>query len=97
MPNNINTRIKNKIDTEENWKKATDFIPLEGEQIIYKKDNNYDYERIKIGDGITPINDLKFIFAQPDYNQQNPLSPDFIKNKTHYKETLSKTKKAYEI
>ena len=37
MSNNINTRIKNKIDTEENWKKATNFIPLEGEQIIYKK------------------------------------------------------------
>lgn len=91
MSNNINTRIKNKIDTEENWKKATDFIPLDGEQIIYKKDENYDYERIKIGDGITSINDLKFVFAQPDYDQQNPLSQNFIKNKTHYKEIVSES------
>ena len=37
----INTRVTNKHDIEENWLKATNFIPLIGEMIIYDKDANY--------------------------------------------------------
>ena len=29
------TRIQHKIDTEENWNKAVNFVPLKGEIIIY--------------------------------------------------------------
>lgn len=48
-------RIVQKHDTEANWKKATNFIPLKGEIILYD-----DLNEIKIGDGITKINDLDF-------------------------------------
>ena len=56
----IDSRISLKHDTEANWIKATNFTPLIGEIIIYDIDNNHNYERIKIGDGITNINALPF-------------------------------------
>lgn len=56
-----NIRIVHKHDTEENWLKATNFIPKQGELIIYDIDKNYNYERMKIGDGINLVNDLPFI------------------------------------
>ena len=55
-----NVRIVNKHDTETNWQKATGFIPKQGELIVYDIDENYDYERIKIGDGVQNVNDLPF-------------------------------------
>lgn len=57
---NINTRMIQKHDTEANWSKAVNFIPKQGELIVYDKDSIYDYERFKIGDGITNVNDLPF-------------------------------------
>ena len=48
-------RIIQKHDTQANWEKATNFIPLKGEIILYD-----DLNEIKIGDGITKINDLDF-------------------------------------
>lgn len=56
-----NIRIVNKHDTEENWLKATGFTPKQGELIVYDIDENYDYERIKIGDGVQNVNVLPFI------------------------------------
>ena len=58
---NINARLQNKHDVEANWVNAIDFIPLQGEIIVYDVDENYNYERIKIGDGTTKINDLSFV------------------------------------
>lgn len=49
-------RIVQKHDTEANWKKATNFVPLKGEIIIYD-----DLKKIKIGDGTTKVGDLIFI------------------------------------
>lgn len=49
-----------KHDTEANWIKAVNFTPLAGEIIVYDIDDNYDYERFKIGDGETLINNLPF-------------------------------------
>lgn len=57
----IQSRIIHKHDIEENWNKATNFIPKQGELIIYDIDSNYSYERFKIGDGITSIISLPFI------------------------------------
>ena len=54
------TRIQNKHDIEANWILKTDFIPLQGELIIYDEDDNYDYKRLKVGDGVTNVNNLKF-------------------------------------
>ena len=49
-------RIVQKHDSSANWAKATNFIPLRGEIIIYD-----DLNKIKIGDGTTKVNDLDFI------------------------------------
>ena len=58
---NLSSRIINKHDTEVNWNKATNFIPKAGEIIVYDRDETYDYERFKIGDGETTVMDLPII------------------------------------
>ena len=55
----IKTRIQNKIDTSANWAKATTFVPLKGEIIIYS-----DLKKIKIGDGTTTVGSLPFANAE---------------------------------
>ena len=57
----FNTRIIHKHDSEANWNKAVNFIPIQGEIIVYDIDENYNYERVKIGDGIRKISSLPFI------------------------------------
>ena len=47
-------KIMIKQDTAINWEKAKNFIPKEGEILLY------DDNKIKIGDGKTKINDLPF-------------------------------------
>ena len=54
------TRIINKHDTEAKWNEKIDFIPNQGEIIVYDIDDNHNYERIKIGDGISTVNELLF-------------------------------------
>lgn len=56
-------RIINTHDKEEEWVKLVDFVPRAGEQIIYDVDSNYSYERVKIGDGVTKLNELPFVFT----------------------------------
>lgn len=60
---NIKSRIVHKHDTESNWNKATNFIPKQGEIIVYDIDSNHSYERIKIGDGVTNVNNLPFVIS----------------------------------
>ena len=60
----INGRIINKHDIEANWLKAENFVPKNGEIIIYDIDDSYDYTRIKIGDGTTVVNLLPFVTDQ---------------------------------
>ena len=57
----FNTRIVHKHAVESDWLKATNFIPMQGEIIIYDKDSTYTYERIKIGDGRTVVSSLPFV------------------------------------
>lgn len=67
---NINSRIINKHDTEANWNKAINFIPKQGELIIYDIDDNYNYERFKIGDGKTIVSSLPFVtYSRPEIDQ----------------------------
>jgi hypothetical protein len=58
-------RVQIKHDTSENWAKASKFIPLAGELIIYDgiiEDGCYlEKPRIKIGDGIHKLNELPFL------------------------------------
>ena len=57
----IKTRIVHPHDTEERWNKLTSFVPMQGELIIYDIDENYNYQRFKLGDGKTTISNLPFI------------------------------------
>ena len=59
--NTIKTRIQLKNDTETNWNKAENFIPKQGEVIIYSADESHPFFRLKIGDGNTKIKELPFI------------------------------------
>lgn len=58
---NISSRIIHKHDIEANWDKAINFIPKNGEIIIYDKDENYIAPRLKIGDGINNLHNLSFV------------------------------------
>lgn len=58
---NFSSRIQHKHDIESNWNKAVNFIPKDGEIIIYDTDENYSYPRIKIGNGSSFLSDLCFI------------------------------------
>lgn len=57
----LNGRIVHKHDVQANWEKATNFVPMKGELIIYDIDASHDYERMKIGDGETLVNELPFV------------------------------------
>jgi hypothetical protein len=58
---NLKARIVHKHDIEANWLLATGFTPRQGEIIVYDIDENYNYERIKIGDGSNNVNALPFV------------------------------------
>lgn len=90
----FNARIINKHDSEENWAKATNFIPEAGELIVYDVDSIYTYERIKIGDGTTLVNNLPFVVAQSDFNQTDETKSDYIKNKPTLGDLATKDKVA---
>ena len=53
-------RIIHKHDIEANWNKAVNFVPKQGEIIVYDIDTTYPYERFKIGDGQTLAINLPF-------------------------------------
>ena len=71
----VTTRIQHKHDLEVNWLKAVNFVPMQGELIIYDAEVDvdgqtlalptgrttpYTYERFKIGDGKTTVSNLNF-------------------------------------
>lgn len=62
----LNARVVQKHDIEENWLKATNFTPKAGEIIIYDADVNNPLPRIKIGDGVSNVNDLEFVGGNID-------------------------------
>ena len=57
----FNTRIIHKHAVEADWLKATNFAPKQGEIIVYDKDSEHSYERLKIGDGQTLVSALPFV------------------------------------
>lgn len=84
MANNnkiLQTRVQQKTDITANWGKATNFIPLKGEIIIYE-----DTHRMKIGDGESYLKDIKYIdeTSQADWNENDETAPGYVKNRTHY-------------
>ena len=93
--NELKVRVQHKHDIEANWDKASNFIPRDGEIIIYKADENNTAARIKIGDGKTSVNNLPFFkgeysgtnddYTIPDWNASEN-EEGYIKNRTHYEE-----------
>ena len=81
---NMNTRIQHKHDIEANWNKALNFIPKIGEIIVYDIDENHNYSRFKIGDGIRAINNLEFLldtqYILHDSNTLSQLLEQYIFN-----------------
>lgn len=59
----IKTRIQMKSDTQANWDKQYNFIPMRGEIIIYSADDSHHYSRLKVGNGETTVTVLPFIDA----------------------------------
>ena len=67
-------RFQQKIDTKENWDKAKNFVPLEGEIIVYK-----DLKKIKIGDGVTVVDKLEFCAGGIDEKELENILNDYAK------------------
>ena len=78
------SRIQLKHDIEENWLKAINFVPKEGEIVIYDSDSNNPTPRFKIGDGVAVIGSLPFVAAQADWNITDESDSGYIKNKPNY-------------
>lgn len=53
-------RISQLHKTEEDWAKYSSFVPEAGELVLYDPDENYDYVRIKAGDGKHTLQELNF-------------------------------------
>ena len=76
----LSTRIINKHATAAVWN-DTNFIPLQGELIIYDIDDSYNYERFKIGDGKTIVSSLPFVtYSRPEIDQAVSTITDHISN-----------------
>lgn len=57
----LKARLKMKHGKASEWALATRFTPLEGEIIVYDVDETYTSPRFKVGDGLTNVNNLKFV------------------------------------
>ena len=55
----MKARVGNLSKTEAEWDKLN-FIPLEGEFVVYLADESCRYARLKVGDGKTPLHSLPF-------------------------------------
>ena len=69
----IKSRIVHKHDSETNWNRATNFVPKQGELIIYDTDTNHSYARVKIGDGTTNVSLLPFFDIDVDSTILNSM------------------------
>lgn len=77
--NVLKTRIKHKNNTPDFWSQETDFNPLQGELIIY----NEKVPKIKIGDGVTNVEQLPFITDNYITVELDSAEPDTTVVKTN--------------
>lgn len=73
--NRLHGRIVNKHDIEANWLKATNFIPMLGEIIVYDPDDTHPHARFKSGDGKTVVSSLPFERISTDAVTENDDTP----------------------
>ena len=83
----LKTRIQNKYKTLDEWNTIAEgeLIPLKGE-VLYAVDNDMLYQ--KIGDGQTDFVNLRWLINQGNWNENNELSPSYIKNRPFYSEII---------
>ena len=83
----LKTRIQNKYKTLDEWNTIAEgeFIPLKGE-VLYAVDNDMLYQ--KVGDGQTDFVNLLWLINQGNWNENNELSPSYIKNRPFYSEIV---------
>ena len=74
----IKSRIVHKHDSETNWNRATNFVPKQGELIIYDTDTNHSYARVKIGDGTTNVSSLPFFDINVDSTALNSMIKEVL-------------------
>lgn len=58
----FSSRIRHKNDSEAMWDLVPDFIPKRGELIIYNADDEHSTPRIKVGDGVTVLSRLPYVY-----------------------------------
>lgn len=75
MEKTIKSRIIHKHDTEANWNEDAITKPSKGEIIVYDTDDNYSYERIKIGNGVSLVKDLPFVIEKSQTVYVGPEEP----------------------
>jgi hypothetical protein len=68
----LGSRIIHKHDSQANWTEKRNFVPMQGEIIIYDPDNTVTYARVKIGDGVTAINNLPFLMQDSNSGSVSP-------------------------
>lgn len=84
----VSSRIIPKHDIEANWNKAINFVPIKGEIIVYDADENYNYQRIKYGDGVTKVTELPFHTKPMNWNQNDEKEVDYIENRPVYEDIV---------
>lgn len=56
----MKARVSQLHRTEAEWDKLPDFVPIQGEFVIFDPDKRHQYARLKVGDGDTKLKDLPF-------------------------------------
>jgi hypothetical protein len=56
----MKARISQLYMTEADQQKWAKWAPEAGELVVYAPDVNHPYARIKVGDGVTPLEELSF-------------------------------------
>lgn len=60
----MKARVSNLHRTAEEWSKLKNWKPEAGELIVYDPDLEFDYARVKLGDGIHTLAELPFFIDQ---------------------------------
>ena len=86
----IEKQFKGKVvfkhETEAVWHTSNnggpvEYVPAAGEKVLYDRDDNHNYTRIKYGDGTHIVAELPFSTEQSDWSQTDETAADYIKNK----------------
>lgn len=56
----MKARVSQLHKTEAEWNSLPNFVPAQGEFIVFDPDKQHKYARLKIGDGITKLGTLPF-------------------------------------